>query len=251
MKTTLITGALVMAASLLTAQTNSKEPVKVRIKKVENINGVEKITDTTFTTTDPASLSMGNDVQVISGGNGGKVVIVKSHSGDGESSSSVKVLDSLDEEIEKALKEAGVDSKDKSGKKVIIVNSDAKAGEGNDGTRTISKIVIVKTGLNDANSEECRKAGIPTSKEKLLIEDMSCTPNPSNGKFTLKFSGGNKAPAEITVKDSNGKTVYSENVKNFNGSYEKEINLDKENKGIYFVTISQGAKSTTKKVVVE
>jgi hypothetical protein len=251
MKTSIITCA-VFASSILCAQTNTQQPVKVRIKKVENINGVEKVTDTTFTTTDPSTVNMGENIVVTEGSGDANVVIVKTRSSDGDASSEARVIKrdaNIDAEVEKALKEAGMDANTK-GKKVVIVHSDTRSGEGKNEPKTISKIVIVKTGVNDASAWECKKAGIPVSKEKLMIEDMTCTPNPSNGKFDLKFSG-TKSPVDITVKDINGKIVYTESVKHFNGSYEKEISLDKETKGIYFVTITQGARSTTKKLVVE
>ncbi|MCW3075744.1 MAG: hypothetical protein JWO32_353 [Bacteroidetes bacterium] len=250
MKTSIITCALILSASLLAAQ-NENKPVKVRIKKVENINGVETITDTTFTTTDPSSLNIGEEnISVIDTEDSTKKVIIIKHHEEGNNTSKnmmgVKKHDAMDEEIAKALKEAGADGKGT--KKVVIINEnkgDARK------SKTTTKTVIIKTDINDASSVECKKAGITESKEKLIIAAMACAPNPSNGKFNLKFTGTEKTSVSINVKDINGKTVYTETVKQFNGTYDKEINLDGPAKGIYFVTIAQGQKATTKKLIVE
>lgn len=60
MKTNILIGTFVLAASLAMAQAEKapaeKKSATVRIKKIENINGVEKITDTTFTTDDLSSI---------------------------------------------------------------------------------------------------------------------------------------------------------------------------------------------------
>jgi hypothetical protein len=254
MKTSIITCALVLGATLLSAQDSNKKEAKVRIKKVENINGVERVTDTTYTTTDFSVISSGDgQVQVMNLENGkdANVVIVRSHSGDNKTDAKVKVLTgdgTQDAEIEKALKEAGMDPNMKGNRKVIVINEekDPKTGE-----KKTMKFVFVKVDLSDASESECKKAGIKPASEKLIIEDMNCTPNPSNGKFNLKFSSPDKSNPDIIIKDINGKVVYTESVKNFDGAYNKEISLDNNAKGIYFVTITQGTKATTKKLVVE
>ena len=255
MKTsTIFAGVFILSASVLAAQTTNK-PVTVRIKKVENINGVEKVTDTTYTTTDPSSIKAGNqNIKIIESGSDkkGKVVIVESNAGDG-ADANVKIInkgDGMDEEIEKALKEAGVDPNAKGAKKMIIINEDSNSGDKNGGKK-ITKIVIIKTDITDANESECKKAGIKPTSDKLVIEDMNCTPNPSNGKFNLNFSSPDKTNTDIVIKDISGKIVYTENVKQFSGNYNKEINLGDSAKGIYFVTITQNNKATTKKLVAE
>lgn len=254
MKTTnIIIGALVLCTMGLTAQ-SEKKPVTVRMKKVENINGVEKITDTTYTTTDVTTIPGGDTkIRIIEGDDTkGKLIIIDSETGEG-SASEVKVLkkgEGMDAEIEKALKEAGVDPNLKGTTQMIMINEDSKNSE-NKGEKKMMKIVVIKAQLIDANSTECKKAGISESKSKLMIEDMNCTPNPSNGKFNLRFSSPDKSSADISVRDINGKIVYSETVKDFSGSYDKQIDLDSNAKGIYFVTITQSKKATTKKLVVE
>lgn len=57
MKHLILIGTWLSCASALFAQAEEKQ-VTVRIKKVENINGVEKITDTTITTKDAASYAI-------------------------------------------------------------------------------------------------------------------------------------------------------------------------------------------------
>ncbi len=59
-----ITCALLLASIAISAQTTDKKKATVRIKKVENINGVETITDTTFTTDDPSAIELKNGTNI-------------------------------------------------------------------------------------------------------------------------------------------------------------------------------------------
>lgn len=54
MKKLILIGTCLCCASGLFAQSDEK-PVTIRIKKIENVNGIEKVSDTTFTTTNPAA----------------------------------------------------------------------------------------------------------------------------------------------------------------------------------------------------
>lgn len=250
-KQLILTLALALSGIALHAQAE-KKPVKVRIKKVENINGVEKVTDTTYFTTEPIEGAETRVHMIETNGKEGKRVIVKTRNGD-ETINEVRNTKrgkELDAEIEKALMEAGVDPNEKGTSRLIVINND-KVEDGKKGEKKITKIVIVKTGINDATATDLKKAGIAEPKERLVLESMNCTPNPSNGKFSLKFSSQDKTSADITVKDINGKIVYTETLKPVDGIYEKEITLGDDAEGIYFVTVMQGQKAITKKLVVE
>lgn len=56
----IIISALMLVAAMVAAQTSNK-PATVRLKKIVIVDGVEKITDTTFTTDNPGALNLGDD----------------------------------------------------------------------------------------------------------------------------------------------------------------------------------------------
>jgi hypothetical protein len=260
MKTRLFTCALVLGATILTAQTANQE-TKVRIKKIKNVNGVETVTDTTFTTNDPSSIKIdGHDVEVIRLGDGKeqkfeKVIVIDDETMEGGENAKVRIMkdgEDLDAVIEKALKEAGVDPKSRGSRKMVIVHDDAKKGDSKS-EHKVEKIVMIKMDIRNASEEDKKKfrEQIGACDEKLEMDKMNLYPNPSDGKFNLKFNLKNKEDAEVTVYDIQGKQVYNEKLPQFTGEYNKPIDISSNSKGVYFVKIQQGKHSQVKKIVME
>lgn len=70
-----------------------------------------------------------------------------------------------------------------------------------------------------------------------LSENISISPNPSNGLFNIKINGLDKS-LDINISDINGKIVYnSTNVKLSNNHVEKTIDISSFPKGIYLISI--------------
>lgn len=256
MKTTMIISAFVLCSSLLVAQETNKTAT-VRIKKIENINGVEKITDTTFTTNNPHAIELENGtINIMGDEHDGKMikkVIINEGNGDRVITEDIELSKEIEAEIEQALKEAGVEGGNKKEKSVVIINHDTeKHGDKNE--KQLKKIVITqKINITDVNQNEMKllgKAGSETDG-KLKIEKMSFYPNPSSGKFNLSFTLPNKGDAEVIIMNTEGKDVYKEKLSNFSGSYDKEIDISKNAKGIYFVKVEQGKSAQVKKIVLE
>lgn len=115
-------------------------------------------------------------------------------------------------------------------------------------------IVVAKVMIDDLDESDTKalaKAGIKPSEEKLDLNDLNFSPNPNNGKFNLTFGLENKGDVNIQIFDMNGKSVYQENKKNFKGKYSNDIDISGNEKGVYFLNITQGKNSTTKKVVLQ
>jgi hypothetical protein len=87
--------------------------------------------------------------------------------------------------------------------------------------------------------------------DKLNADNMKFYPNPNNGKFNLSFSLKEKGTTDVTILNMEGKSIYSEKLKDFTGTYDKEIDISKNPKGVYFVRIEQGAHSQLKKIIME
>ena len=80
---------------------------------------------------------------------------------------------------------------------------------------------------------------------------MNFYPNPSNGKFNLSFNLPEKQDTEITILNVEGKVVYKEKLNQFSGNYDKEIDISKNAKGVYFVKVDQGKHAQVKKIILE
>jgi hypothetical protein len=250
-KIALLAGALVLSTSLTTAQTENK--TTVRIKKVENINGVEKTTDTTYTVNGPLDLAATDGV-VVKEENGKKKIVIVTDEINGGDPKNLSKVDLSDDQIQKALKAAGVDCKGLKADKMMVVDADAKANAEGGDKKQCQKVIVIKTvKITDPSEADTKLLGKETglSDGKLPVDKMSFYPNPSNGKFNLSFNLAGKGDTEINVLTIEGKSIYSEKLKDFTGAYDKEIDISKNPKGVYFVKIEQGTHSQLKKVVLE
>ncbi len=253
MKTAIIMSTFLLSASLLVSQTTNK-PATVRIKKIENINGVEKITDTTFTTNDPASIKMEDgNIEIINDTDGDMVKTVVINHGDGETIN-IEGMESgkLNEEIDKAMKDAGIDKNAKGTQKIVIINDD-KNPENKKETRTTKTVIISRIDITDASESDMKRINKNTGANdgKLKIEKMNFYPNPNTGKFNLSFNLPEKGDTEISILNIDGKVVYKESLPAFSNTYDKEIDISKNAKGVYFVKVEQGKHAQVKKIILE
>lgn len=72
-------------------------------------------------------------------------------------------------------------------------------------------------------------------------------PNPNNGSFTISMEDYNGDNYNMQVTDVSGKLVYYEVL----NSSQSNINLNELNKGMYFVSVSDGTNQVVKRIVVQ
>lgn len=239
MKTTtsriLLASALALGSvAAATAQTSSKKQATVHIKKVENINGVEKVTDTTYITSDPTAMmtivsddgSMQQDMIIINGPADGK-------------------KRTAEQTINETMEKMGIDPSDQKVKKTVVVN-EVHSDDGK--TSAMTKTVMIRVDLTDASEQDQKRLN---SDNKLEVDNMIFYPNPNSGKFNLKFSLKQKGDAMISIYNTSGKQVYTENLAGFSGDYNKSIDISGNDKGIYFVKVEQNGHAMMKKIVLE
>jgi hypothetical protein len=132
--------------------------------------------------------------------------------------------------------------------KVMVFES----AEGGDGAQMrVAVKVIEHITIHLKEVEENEFSNIPNINAKVLkANDLNYYPNPNNGKFSLEFKAS-KRPTEVKITSLDGKTVYSEELQNFEGIYQNEIDLSAQKKGIYLLQIIQGSKAINKKIVIE
>lgn len=103
----------------------------------------------------------------------------------------------------------------------------------------------------DASKDDLESTGIKAKKRQLEPVDLTFSPNPSNGKFNLSFTLKEKKNVTINIFDINGNLVYSETLKDFQGTYNKEIDLSREEQGTFFLQIIQGMYDIIKKIIIQ
>ncbi|MFT4758846.1 MAG: PDZ domain-containing secreted protein [Paraglaciecola sp.] len=83
----------------------------------------------------------------------------------------------------------------------------------------------------------------------LQLEELSAFPNPTYGKFTLRFQG-EAVPTKVRVTDITGRMIYSENLNSFDGMYNRELQIDNATPGNMIVTVQQGSKVISEQVLL-
>lgn len=87
------------------------------------------------------------------------------------------------------------------------------------------------------------------STDEFAISEFSVYPNPSNGTFNIKMSGATEA-VSVAVYDIRGRSVYANTFKNVS-NFNEVINMGNVASGMYLLQVSEGSKTTTKKIIVE
>ncbi len=119
-------------------------------------------------------------------------------------------------------------------------------------TPVIEKEITTK----DGNKVFVFKRKLPKEENAKTNTSMQITklkvyPNPGNGKFSLSFASVSEGDVQISITDAKGKEVFTKTLKNFSGEYFNQLDISDKGKGTYFIKISQGDDSITKKLVVE
>ena len=112
-------------------------------------------------------------------------------------------------------------------------------------TKNGHKVFIYKRSENKNSDKENADFDLPG------INNIKYFPNPTKGRLTVSFDTKEKRNLTVTVSDENGKEVFNEKLKDFEGIYSHEIDLSTKGSGSYFLKITDGNLSTTRKIIVE
>ena len=132
--------------------------------------------------------------------------------------------------------------------KMIMIHS-ADGEDSKHESITIKVVEHIKIHLKEVEENEFTSIDGIDAKS-LKMDELNYYPNPNEGKFTLQFKA-DKRPTEIKITSLQGKEIYAETLNSFEGTYQNEIDLSSEKRGIYLLQIIQGNKATNKKIVIE
>ena len=85
----------------------------------------------------------------------------------------------------------------------------------------------------------------------LIVDKFTIAPNPTDGNFLVDFASKEKGLLQFSILDIAGRTVKADVVQAFDGFYTKQINMENEAKGAYFIQFQIGDKTSTKKIVLQ
>jgi hypothetical protein len=128
---------------------------------------------------------------------------------------------------------------------VMIINKEVHVdkGDGDKHKKTMVKVMITEEGENKGS----KKGKTPEGGSK---ENLKVYPNPSKGEMNFEFDLEGKEKALVTVTDVNGKEIFREEIKD-KGHFKRTVQLGENAKGVYILTITEGKKKSTAKLVFE
>jgi hypothetical protein len=111
----------------------------------------------------------------------------------------------------------------------------------------VRKLAVLKEVKSDENAAQSAKTEEPLADNK--VQNLLLYPNPSGGRFNLKFDLPDQGDAQIGIYDMQGNKVYTEEVKNTR-QYDKPVDLSTQKAGVYILRIAQNGKVYTRQIQV-
>ncbi len=87
--------------------------------------------------------------------------------------------------------------------------------------------------------------------ENDIFESFAIFPNPTNENLNLKFTISKTQNIQMKLMKITGEVVYSENLTNFDGDYQKTIDVSQYSKGIYVISLITEKGTVNKKIVIK
>jgi len=92
----------------------------------------------------------------------------------------------------------------------------------------------------------------PTANKPASVRGLEAYPNnPDKNELNLRFYVPNKGDIRIAITDTKGKQVATKEVKDFSGDFVGQVELGKNPKGTYFITVTQNEDGAVKRIVIE
>jgi hypothetical protein len=126
---------------------------------------------------------------------------------------------------------------------------------------TIDKLTNMLSGVNSGKQLVYERDGIwlaegePGNIVSVMDDnepemEIRLTPNPSSGRFALRFSSASGGRAEISISNSYGRTVFLSDY-NANAGYNKmDIDLTELPSGAYYLRMNINGTSLTKQIII-
>jgi hypothetical protein len=98
---------------------------------------------------------------------------------------------------------------------------------------------------------QCQSNCINVSIEEIGLTEFNIFPNPSNDLFNISFVSNRKQDLRVRVLNVVGEETVKEELQQYIGEYTKQINLEDNAKGIYFLEIETNDGIINKKLILQ
>ena len=102
--------------------------------------------------------------------------------------------------------------------------------------------------LNSWSMEICTEQSLST--DDLSFDDFAIFPNPNKGEFTVKLNSNSGNDIAIDVHDIRGRRIFTNSYTN-GADFNQAVKLNNVQSGLYLVTVKDGNRKITKKIIVE
>ena len=97
--------------------------------------------------------------------------------------------------------------------------------------------------------DPCLPANIESENSNL--QRINIYPNPSNDIFNIVFNTNTKKDIDLRVHNVSGELIFSESLKDFNGNFNRSIDLSQYSSAIYILQLNTKDEILNKKLVLE
>jgi Secretion system C-terminal sorting domain len=80
---------------------------------------------------------------------------------------------------------------------------------------------------------------------------VAIKPNPSEGRFQFSFICEDVSDLRVDVVNALGQSTFTENLRAFQGTYVKDMDLTNQSEGIYYLKITRGETTSVHKIVYQ
>lgn len=105
--------------------------------------------------------------------------------------------------------------------------------------------------ITTTDGSEFGKRGRVKDSEKLVLNQLNFSPNPSNGKFKVGFKVPQQGELSVKVFDLDGKEIFTRYFNQFGGYFSETIDLNEQSDGIYLFEIMLDRARLIRKIVIE
>ena len=103
--------------------------------------------------------------------------------------------------------------------------------------------------INSFSVEICSQT-VRLATEDFDFKNFSLYPNPNTGNFTVQFDSASNQKINIAVHDLRGRKIFDKSYNN-TGMFSQNLQLDKAQAGVYLVSITDGERKITKRIVIQ
>lgn len=103
--------------------------------------------------------------------------------------------------------------------------------------------------LNSWSIEVCSQT-VTLSSPSFGLAGFKIYPNPNNGNFNVQFDSNSGNDITINVNDIRGRQIFAKSYQN-TGLFNQNLELNTVQSGVYMVTVQDGDKKETKKIVIQ